>query len=89
MDHKNYSAYFLILVLLVLSVLTFYVFKPFLTAIIVATILAVIFQKPYNFFIKITKKRKGLSALITSLAVVLVVVIPFSIIIGFIVGEII
>lgn len=85
---KNYSMYFLAMMLVVLAVLTFFIFKPFVTAIIMAAILAVAFDRPNRFFLKITRGRRSLSALITSVIIVLVVVLPISFIIALIFNEV-
>ncbi len=67
MESKNFGNYFFIAALIAISIVTFFIFQPFFVAIIIAAILAVILQRPYNFFLRLTGNRKKLSALIISL----------------------
>lgn len=84
----NTSQYFFLLALLAVSVLTFFIFKPFFSAILAAAILAVIFQKPYNYFFRITGKRKALSSIFASVLIILIVVIPILVLLGLIAAEV-
>lgn len=67
MEIKNFNVSFFFLVLLGISMLTFFIFQPFLIAILLAAILAVIFQKPFNFFLRLTGDRGKISAFFTAL----------------------
>lgn len=75
MTLKNYSDHFFFLALVTVSVAIFFIFKPFLTAILTAAILAIIAQKPYGFFLKITGNRKRISSILTSILVIFIVII--------------
>lgn len=88
MDIKNYNTYFFFLVLAGVSLVAFLIFKPFLTAILIAAILAVVSQRPYHFFMRLTHGRRGVSSLLTSLLVVLIVVIPVFVVVGIIANEV-
>lgn len=85
---KNYNTYFFFLALILVSLATFFVLKPFLSSILIAGVLAVIFQRPYNFFLRITGNRKVWSSLLTSLLVVFMVVVPLFVVAGLITNEI-
>lgn len=87
MELKNYNTYFFLAILAAVSILTFLIFKPFITAIAVAAVLAVIFQRPYQLFLRLTKDNKIVSSLLTSILVVLVVIIPLFVMAGLIVNE--
>lgn len=76
MELKNYSTYFLFLLLGAGGILVFFIFKPFLTAILAAAILAVIFRKPYKFLYGLTGKRKGVSSFLTCILIALAIVTP-------------
>jgi len=76
MELKNFNVFFFLAVLLGSSIITFFIFKPFLVAIFLAAILAVLFQRPYLFFLSKTKNSKSISSLITSLIIVLIIIIP-------------
>ncbi|MCX6765806.1 MAG: AI-2E family transporter [Candidatus Moranbacteria bacterium] len=88
MELRNFNVYFFFLVLVLVSAIAFFLFQPFLTAVLTAAILAVIFQKPHRFFLKITGNRSGVSALLTSLLVIIVIVTPFFVILGLVANEV-
>lgn len=74
MELKKLNIYFFFTVLIGTSILTYQLFKPFLMPILLAAVLAVMFQRPYKFFKKITGGRKKTSAfLISSLGMIIVV----------------
>lgn len=84
---KKYNVYFFFLVLVGISVLTYFVFKPFLMPILLAAILAVILQRPYNFFIKVTFGHKKISAFIISILGILIFIGAFVLVVGLILNE--
>jgi len=88
MQLKNYNVYFFFGVLILVSVATFYIFKPFLIALLLAAILAIFFQKMYAFFLTKTGNHKGLSSLVTSLVILLIIIVPLILIFFFIGNEI-
>jgi predicted PurR-regulated permease PerM len=67
MELKNFNVNFFLLILLGISVVTFFIFQPFFIAIMMAAILAVIFQRPFKFFLKLTGERIKISAFATAL----------------------
>lgn len=67
MQLKNYNTYFFFLILLGITVAAFFIFQPFLIAILLAAVFAIIFQRPYKFFLKITGGHEKISALFTAL----------------------
>lgn len=76
----NYNTYFFFGLLATISIVTFFIFKPFLVAMLLAAILAIFFQKLYEFFLSLTRGHKNLSSILTSLVVLLLIVIPLLII---------
>lgn len=66
MELKNFNVSFFFMLLLGITVVTFFIFQPFFIAILMAAILAVVFQAPFGFFLRITGKRKRLSAFLTA-----------------------
>lgn len=88
MELKNYNVYFFFVMLLLISVLTFFIFEPFLISILVAAVLAVIFRPVYGFLLSRLGNRRGLSAMLTSFISILMLLIPFSIILTLVVNEI-
>ncbi|MFC1608938.1 AI-2E family transporter [Patescibacteria group bacterium] len=87
MKVRNYNVYFFLLVLLGVTALAYLVFKPFLSAIAIALILAVVFYGVYKKFLKMTRNRKSLSSFLTCLLILLIIVIPFTVIFGLLARE--
>ncbi len=83
---KNYNVYFFMLILIMMSVLVFVLFKPFLSAILTAAILAATFYKPYNFLVG-KVKSKSLSSLLTCLLILVIIVLPTITVFGLVVKE--
>lgn len=88
MELKNFNVNFFFLLLLGISVVTFFIFQPFFIAILLAAILAVIFQKPFKFFLRITGNRRRISAFITAFLGVIVFGGLFIGVVGLIVNEV-
>ena len=87
MELKNYNVYFLFIVLIIVSVVTFFIFQPFLVAILVAAVLSIVFRPYYELLLKKFPDRKRFSAFIVSILAALIILIPFSIILGLVVNE--
>lgn len=56
----------------------FFIFRPFLFSLILAVILAVVFQPLYQRILRITRQRQGLAALITTLLVIIFIMTPLT-----------
>lgn len=67
--------------------MTFFLFRPFLSAIMTAAILATTFHGSYEYLTKVTK-RKHLSSILTCVLVLFVIVLPSITIIGLVANEI-
>lgn len=87
MQIKNLNIYFFFLILVSISVAAFFLFQPFLTAIIMAAVLAATFHNPYQYLVKKTK-RPHISSLLTCLLVLFVIVLPVVAITGLVANEI-
>lgn len=85
---KNFNTYFFFGVLFAVTVAVFLLLKPFISAIFVAALFAVMFFKPHNFFLKIFKGRAVLSAILSCLLVTFTIILPFSIVAGLMGNEI-
>lgn len=81
------TKYFFGLLLLAGTVVAL-VLWPFFTAIVVAGTLAVIFQDPYQWFLKATRGAKGLSSFLVCLLVAFLIILPLVILTGLVVSEI-
>ena len=74
--HTNLSKPFLIALVLITLTACYFVFKPFLTIIVVAAILATIFYKPYEKLAKFLGNRQGLSAFLMCLMLLVLIILP-------------
>jgi len=73
---KKFTKSFLILLVLAVLVVAYLIFRPFLTEIFVAAVLATIFYIPFERLTKFLKGRRNLAALLMCLLLVLVIIIP-------------
>ncbi len=87
MTLKNYNIYFFFVLLTGVTVLTFFIFKPFLIACLLGAVLARLFYPLYKKMIGSKNKRKGLCAALVILAIILIIVIPFYSIISLVGSE--
>ena len=78
MKLANFNTYFFFAILALVSVGSFLLFLPFLSAIFVAALFAAMFDKPQTFLLKYLKKRTGLASAIMCLFVALVIVLPIA-----------
>lgn len=88
MELKNFNVNFFFMLLLGITAVTFLIFKPFLVAILMAAILAVVLQKPFNFLLRITRQREKLSAFLVAFFGILIFSGIFFGIIGLVANEI-
>lgn len=78
---KKHTVFFYIL-LLVVTIATFLLVKPYLITILLAFFSAILFHPIYEIFMKWTKDRSGLSALLTLGAVFLLMLVPLTLLIA-------
>ena len=79
--------YFLIAIIAIITVITFFIFKPFLYAFILAIICATVFNPVHKKIHAFTKGKKAISALLTSIFILLIVIVPLSFLSFFIFQE--
>lgn len=87
MQIKNLNVYFFVIILLGITIATFFLFQPFLSAIIMAAVLAATFHRPYQYLVKKTK-RPHISSLLTCLLVLFVIVLPMVAVTGLVANEV-
>lgn len=87
MQIKNLNIYFFFIILLGITVATFFLFKPFLSAIVMAAVLAATFHSPYQYLVKKTK-HPHVSSLLTCLLVLFVIVLPVLAVTGLVANEV-
>lgn len=78
MNHQKSELYFLFILLVSISILTFFIFKPFLYALILAIVFSTIFGPVHKRILTLTSEKKGLSALLSTSFIFIVVLIPIS-----------
>lgn len=87
MQLKYLNVGFFFLLLLAVSVVVFFIFQPFLTAIVAAAILSALFKRPYNYFEKITRGMRATSALLTCILAIVIIVTPVLFVLSLAINE--
>lgn len=78
MNHQKSELYFLLILLSGIFVLVFFIFKPFLYALILAIVFAIVFGPLHKKILSMTRDRKSLAALIATILVLIVVIVPLT-----------
>jgi predicted PurR-regulated permease PerM len=84
---KKFSIYFLFIVIIIVGIGAYFVFKPFVVAIIFAFIISQLFRGWYQKINNKFRNRKSLASLATCLLVFLILIIPFFATLGLIASE--
>lgn len=87
MEFRSFNVYFFFLLLLSVGTVVFFIFQPFLTAIVAAAILTALFKGQYHTFERLTRGQRGWSALLTCLIVVIIIVAPIFLVLSLAIGE--
>jgi predicted PurR-regulated permease PerM len=87
MKLSNLNVYFFFGLLIGIGWLAFLIFKPFLTAILAAAVLAAMFRGTYRKLLGMTNDREMTSALMTIIFVILIVFLPLFTILGMSINE--
>ncbi|MFA4817122.1 MAG: AI-2E family transporter [Parcubacteria group bacterium] len=87
MQFKNYNIYFFFAVLIGVTVLAYFIIKPFLVPFLIAAILAHLFSPVYG-FLKKHFRSAGLSAAISCFLILLIIILPILGVISLVVNEI-
>ncbi|MEK7629772.1 MAG: AI-2E family transporter [Patescibacteria group bacterium] len=78
MNHQKSELYFLLILLAGIFILTFFIFKPFLYPLILAIIFATVFGPAHKKILIITREKRGLASLLTTVFVFIVVIVPIT-----------
>ncbi len=78
MNKQRTEVYFLSALLLIVAVLAFFIFKPFLYSMILAVVFATVLDPIHRRVLTLTRNRKGLSALISTLLFLIIIIVPIS-----------
>ena len=87
MDAKLAQPYFLASLIIVISGLTFFIFKPFLVVLILAAVFAVVLQPLYRWILRGASDLSGLAAFVTMFVTVICIIVPLTFITVQIAGE--
>ncbi len=77
-SHQKSELYFLLILLAGIFVLALFVFKPFFYALILAIVFAIVFEPLHKKIFTMTRDRKSLAALIATVLVLIVVIVPLA-----------
>ncbi len=78
MNQRQQSNYFLLFCLAASIVIVYFIIEPFLTPLVVAAVFAFLFRSVYERFLRLTKNRESISALITTALAMILVVLPIA-----------
>ena len=78
MNHQKSELYFSLILLSGIFVLASFIFKPFLYALILAIVFATVFGPFHKKILIMTRGRKGLAALLVTISVLIVVIVPLA-----------
>jgi len=87
MKAQNTETYFLFATIAVIGVILFFVFEPFLFPLILAIVFATVFTPAYKRILTLVRGRRGVASLLTTFAVLLVIVIPVAFLVTQIIAE--
>lgn len=87
MQFKNYNVYFFFVVLIGVTILAYFIIKPFLVPFLIAAILAHLFSPVYRFFLKFFRST-GLSSVLACFLIVLIIILPILAVLSLVVNEI-
>lgn len=87
MQLKNYNIYFFFFILIGITVLAWFILKPFLIPFLLAAILAHLFNSMYKGILRSTR-QKSISSLLACLAIALIILVPIIFLSSLVVGEI-
>lgn len=78
MSYQKSELYFLITLLVGMSIITFFIFEPFLYALILAVIFATVFAPVHKRILSGFRENRGLSALVATAFVLVVIIVPVT-----------
>lgn len=87
MQLRSLNVSFFFLLFLAVGVVLFFIFQPFLTAIIAAAILTALFKRPYHWFEHVMRGHRGASAFLTCLLVITIIVTPLFLVLSLAISE--
>jgi predicted PurR-regulated permease PerM len=77
MQHSTLQISFFLVLLLGIIVLSFLIFLPYLGALVLAAVFAVIFYPLYRHILHFVQERENIAAFVTTLCILVIIVLPF------------
>ncbi len=87
MQARQINVYFFFLIMFLVGVMVFFIFQPFLTAIIAAAILSILFRPVYLALLRWFPGRVGTASFLTCLLVSLIIVTPVLTVLSLAIAE--
>lgn len=84
---QHLNIYFFFALILAVGALVYFIFQPFLTAIVAAAILAALFQGPHRWLLKKLNGRASTASFLTCLLIIFVIIAPIFMIISAVANE--
>jgi len=78
MNHKNIGFYFFLAILFGVVIVSFLIFRPFVYPLILAAVFATVFLPMHNKVLAIIRNKKTLAAILSTLLVLLIVIVPLT-----------
>lgn len=76
MNDKKTQLYFLLALIVIVSILSFYIFRPFIYTLVLAAVFMVVFQPLQQRMLKLFKERAGIAAFCTTLLITIFIFTP-------------
>ena len=76
MKNQKPQFYYMLALLTGAILIVFFIFSPFLYALIIAMVFTVVFQPVHKRVLRITREREGAAALITAVIIVIIILVP-------------
>jgi predicted PurR-regulated permease PerM len=84
---QHLNVYFFFGLMFVVGTVVFFLFQPFLTAIIAAAMLAVLFQRPHRWLVRKTGNHPAIASFLSCLLIILVIVVPLFFVVTVVANE--
>ena len=78
MNKQKSQVYFLLAALIGAAIISFFILKPFLYALVLAAVVATIFAPVHKRILNKTKQRDGVASIISTISILIIVIIPIS-----------
>ncbi len=84
---QHLNIYFFFILMITVGAVAFFLFQPFLTAIIAAAILAAVFAEPHRWILQKTGNRPALASSLSCLLIIFVIITPIFLVVAAVATE--